>query len=987
MLHLFLLKIQNWFLRIFGYVLSMGANLERADKFIANGDFPRAIAEIQKYLKRDPHNCQLMLALSNCYEQLGNKPLSRHYAEVAYTLNDTYIVAIFHWARALIDCNRCEEALPLFALIKDNTPFAEGVNSALSGICMSLGDAYRAKEFQMTAWLSDFDDLRNANCYLFRLAYNDSDELLLAQEHQFWAETLKPKAVASSSETANADKVRLSQTKSSKSPPAARSNKIRIGYWGCDFHEHSVRYFSRPLIGNHDPDRFEVFIFSEDAIQAAACPQARAFRAMRAEFHEVFKLNDQEFVAFILSHDLDILVDLTGHTSNNRLHLLRNKLAKVQITGLAYPPTTGHKSIDVKMVDVHIWTPDADLYYAEDPLVMPESLWCFDPMEEVPYTAHPPMLKNGYVTFGCFGNVAKITPPVLACWSSILNRLPSCRLLIQSTVLVDVTTSTAFRKRLTDAGIDEAQVDLRGPCFGTAFWETYQNVDIVLDTYPFNGGTTSCFATYVGVPLITWSGQSLISRVGRSIMFNLGYPHFVVNSPQDYVERAIETANDAALITAFRRDAPQRFKTSSLGNGPKFTTEFEAECVKLLERYRRGELQNHSRVPPLPADVLLQRAQIVWYNGNFDAANRIVELCLRNYPDCGGAHLFNARQCVDDKRHSDALALLNEHFASFKGVDLHESFLLLARVQLMMDDKESAAQALKGEALCGGATRTHGLQAELLKTALVLPNECSANQVHSATGTQTIRVLVPCEDEQALAEMERHTRSNCVHPIGWDITYERCSSKDRLDVYNDMFVTPQLGIVIVMQRNLRPCNPHIFLEVAVALEHCELLGCAGATAWRQKEWSLDLPEHKAWGLLRPSPQALEMIELQIAGRDRRKIVTEAVVLDGKFLAFRPSAIVGVAFDDELADSQSLAEEDWSNRVHCAGHRVSVHRNLGLLISESLTSYFSHSTQGQRRLLERLKLDPLALSVRDYTTISVPVKSAQECVEIANRFLI
>jgi len=985
MIHHFLQKIQSWFERAIARIFSRSADLELADRLIAAGDFSGAIVEIHKYLRRDPHNCRVVLALANCYEQSGNKHLFRHYAEVAYRLDDTYVVSIFHWARALIDQNQCAQALPLLGLLKDNTVFSEGANTQLSAISMNLGDAYKAKEFQLTAWFSDFDDLRAANCYLFRLAYNDSGELLLAQEHQFWGETLKPilAPLHNANKVANKsrDKYHISRL---VKPKGAR---IRIGYWGSDFHEHSVRYFSRPLLENHDVNRFEVFIYDDNPIPHPADRQAIAFKAITADYFEVAKFKDAELTDFFLSHDLDILVDITGHTSSNRLRLMLQRLAKIHITGLAYPPTTGLSSIDFKMVDPHIWTDQADLYYTENPLVLPESFWCFDPMEEVPYSPIPPILENGYVTFGCFGNVAKITSSVLGCWNDILGKLPNSRLIIQSPLLVDVTTTAAFRKRLADAGINDAQVELRGPTFGEAFWRVYQEVDAILDTFPFNGGTTSCYATYVGVPVITWSGQSLISRMGRSIMFNLGYPDFVAETAQGYVECAIKIANDTDFLSLFRKEAPRRFKTSSLGNGEKFTKEFETVCEQLLDRLRGGALENRARVPPLAPDVMLHRAQMVWYNGNFEAANRIVEVCLRHYPECGGAYLFKARQFLTEYKHHEAVEALENNLAEFSLEQMLDAKLLLARIKLIQGDMDGVVRLLDQSALPDdGISSVHVLQMELLRSCLDTGEQMSDDRHSELAGQQVIRVLVPCEEAEMLADIEHHARTNCFHPEGWLITYERCALNERLDVYNEAIDSGQPGILVIMQRNLRLYSSRFFLDVVEALQHCDLLGCAGALSWRQKEWSQDLPDYKAWGLLRASQHAKEMFDLQFAGTDRRRIVTGAVVLDGKFLAFRPALMGGIRFDEDLSDSQSLAEEDWSNRVHAAGQRVHIHRNLGLLISGSLVTYPAHCTQGQRRLLERLQLDPLALTIKDYTNISVPVKTAKGGVEIAGRFL-
>lgn len=153
-----------------------------------------------------------------------------------------------------------------------------------------------------------------------------------------------------------------------------------------------------------------------------------------------------------------------------------------------------------------------------------------------------------------------------------------------------------------------------------------------MDTYPFNGGTTSCYSAYAGVPLLTLSGQSLISRVGRSIVCNLGFDTLAVESYEQYVARALELARDPALLATFRREARARFQQSSMGNGKKFAAEFEAAAQALLQQAQAGTLTNRSTVAPLPQALLLQRAELVWYHGHVEGSRRILDLCLRHYP-------------------------------------------------------------------------------------------------------------------------------------------------------------------------------------------------------------------------------------------------------------------------------------------------------------------------------------------------------------------
>jgi tetratricopeptide (TPR) repeat protein len=669
------------------------------------------------------------------------------------------------------------------------------------------------------------------------------------------------------------------------------------------------------------------------------------------------------------------------------LPIWRDPLAKIKITGLAYPPTTGLSSINYKIMDKHIYTDDASSFYCENPLVLPQSLWCFDPMEDIEYCQEPPAVKNKFFTFGCFGNVAKITSKILTCWSEILNRVPDCHLLIQSTTLVDEATKSAFELKLINHNIPQERLQLRGPTFGGDFWATYREIDIVLDTYPFNGGTTSCFAAYAGVPVLTIAGKSLISRVGKSIMSNMGYSQFVVEDYESYIEKAVEFADSLILISQFRKDARKNFKATSLGDGKKFATDFEEACETILNKIKVSPIISTAHVPPLPKEILLNRAKTVWYYGNTDAADRILSCCLKSYPNCGGAFILKARKFLRDGDLNKAINLIKEHFDDYSDVEAHEAMLLVAHIYLLQDNFEEAANSLERQRQLRNPLPMHEWEAQLLWLACGRSETVSDRILATPEGEHHLLVCIPSPDAVGFEALKNHLTTHCICPKGWTVAYLRCDPEKRLDAYNDALTACEADTLILLQRNLKIHNPDFYIDTVVALQSCDVLGCAGATRWAQKDWALDLPQYRAWGLIRPSSEVAQMYELQVAGTDRRKIVTDAAVLDGKFLALKPATFSGIEFDTDLSDVQWLAEEDWSNRVHEAGYALHIHRNLGIMLGETLSTRPLHTTQGQERLINRLKLNPLAITVRDFTTLYIPVKTPENGYQIANCFFV
>lgn len=975
---------------VWAFAWTVGGRTAKVDALLAQSDFSGASRLLLRLLRGQPTQVSWILLLAYCQKRLLRNPVALDLLRQACQLDDRNPDVLLPLVQSLLDARLSDEALSYLVLLKDEPGIAPKVDQILGTVALSRGDASRAKEFQLSAWLSEFESRSAGNGYLFPLAYAETDEARLAQEHQFWADTLAPWTEAD----AQAPPVRQSQAFKALlelPKPATKSTKIRLAYWGADFREHSVRYFSRPLIENHDRSRFEVFIYSQNDPEMRYDVHTEAFKAAADHFYDVGPLSDAELEALMLSHQLDVLVELSGHTAGNRLPMLMRRLATVQLTGLAYPPTTGLRNIDGKFMDPNIRTPHSASYYAENPLVLPNSLWCFDPLISVPSAGPPPVERNGFLTFACMGNLAKITPEMIACWSQILSRLPSARFLIQSPSLGDSTVAQAFSARLQAAHINLGQIDLR-PAQPTAeFWTRYQEIDLILDTFPFNGGTTSCYSAYAGVPLLTLSGQSLISRVGRSIVCNLGFPTLAVDSYADYVARALELAGDGRLLAEFRREAPARFKESSLGNGKKFATELEQALVALLQQARAGTLVNVSAVAPLPQQLMLDRAELVAYHGHTAGAKRILDLCLKRYPACGAAYVLRARQMARLGELSEAQELLQRHLPELAVTDALAAQLLVAQIALTQHLPQDAHSAVAAIDRLGPLPPQQARQLRLLSAALQdesplgslsEPNKEPAMAQGSAL---SVLVLTPCRSEADLVVLEQRSRSHCLHPEGWDIEYRRCDPRDRVAAYNQTLADSEHDILVLMQPGVTLHNPALFEELADALEDADVVGCGGALRWVQKDWTLDLPTYRAWGLLRPSAVNAAMVEVHLGGDFDQPIVAGAVVLDSKFLACKPAAVRGVEFDEELYDSHWLAEEDWTHRLQAAGRRLSIHRHLGLLVAGSHNPIVPGISHGQKQLVQRLQIDPLALTIRNYENISVPVVDAAAGVRVLERF--
>jgi hypothetical protein len=324
-----------------------------------------------------------------------------------------------------------------------------------------------------------------------------------------------------------------------------------------------------------------------------------------------------------------------------------------------------------------------------------------------------------------------------------------------------------------------------------------------------------------------------------------------------------------------------------------------------------------------------------------------------------------------------------EHLHGLEPAAAADAHLLLATIALNLGvpaPVQTALGALTISRAQGHLTPMQARHARLLAAAVhsEAPGQTAKRPGESwgvsmrALGVLRVLVLVPCMLEADLQALEQQARSQCTHPPEWEIEYRRCDPRDRIGAYNAALDESTHDMLVLMQPQLRLYQPALFTELARALQDADVVGCGGALRWVQKDWTLDLPAYKAWGLLRPSPVREGTVDMHLAGDFDSPLVPGAVVLDGKFLACKPAAVRGIELDEALYDSQWLAEEDWTNRLHAAGKRLLIHRNLGLLTASAGNPAQFGITQGQKQMLARLELDPLALTIRNYETISAPV---------------
>lgn len=347
--------------------------------------------------------------------------------------------------------------------------------------------------------------------------------------------------------------------------------RLRIGYISADFREHALSYFIAPALAQHDRAAVEVFCYYSGRIVDDV---TRRLTRCADHWHQIADLDDAQAAELIRSHGIDILVDLSGHLRENRLLVLARKPAPVQVTYLAYPNTTGMSAIDYRITDAVCDPPGTtERYYRETLIRLPRCMWCYQPREDMPAVSPSPARQSGSVTFASMNGASKVTTRMLTLWARILGEVPDSRIVLTT---VPEQGRERIRDVLTQAGIAAARISLYDRLPTKDFWALYAGIDIMLDTFPMNGGTTTCEALWLGVPVISRSGDIFQSRAGRSILGAMGLDELVAGSDEEYVRVAVALGRDSARQTALRASLRERMRASALTDGRAYARDLEA---------------------------------------------------------------------------------------------------------------------------------------------------------------------------------------------------------------------------------------------------------------------------------------------------------------------------------------------------------------------------------------------------------------------------
>jgi protein O-GlcNAc transferase len=357
--------------------------------------------------------------------------------------------------------------------------------------------------------------------------------------------------------------------------PREPERRLRVGFVSGDLCAHPVGYFLEGVLtalSSHAPAQLQLFAYSNGGGEDST---SQHIRASCSAWNSVRFLTDEALARRIRDDGIDILIDLSGHTANNRLPMFAWKPAPVQVSWLGYFATTGVAAVDYFIADPWTLPPDQEAHFSEQIWRLPETRLCFTPPVSEVDVGPLPALKNGYVTFGCFNNLSKMNDAVVALWAQVLSAVPSSRLFLKYQQFGEASVRQSTCERFANHGIDVGRLIFEGYVPRADYLAAYQRVDIALDPFPFPGGTTTAEALWMGVPVLTLAGERFLSRQGVGLLMNAGLPEWVATDPQDYLARAVAHAGDLQTLAELRSDLRQQVLTSPVYDASRFARHFE----------------------------------------------------------------------------------------------------------------------------------------------------------------------------------------------------------------------------------------------------------------------------------------------------------------------------------------------------------------------------------------------------------------------------
>jgi protein O-GlcNAc transferase len=564
---------------------NLGGLLERS------GRIDEARDHYERALQAAPQHGRAAFNLGQLHARRGDADRAARHILAAKAVSSGDAAALARIGAALAAIDRGDDAIDCFRSALDLAPDDAGLHGRLGGLLLERRDTEKAFAHLEFAREQGADDaalhhaLGLAHFRLCRLdraldgfrAAIERDPATLAFRSAYLMALNYSDEIAPADLFAEHRRIMAPVNDATPARPprrAANGGRLRIGYVSADFREHSCAHFLRPVFEAHDRERVEIVCYSNHRRRDATTD---AFMALSDRWRDILALDDTAAAALVREDGIDLLVDLGGHTGDNRLGLFRRRPAALQASWLGYPNTTALDTIDLRLTDaIADPSPAADALHTERLLRIENGFLAYRMAAALPPPRADRATGGAPVRFGCFNNANKISPTTIALWAQILDAVPGATLALRTEHFRHESVRTAFGRRFAAAGTDPARIrfltwqnDIEAALAGHA------EIDIALDPTPYNGTTTTCEALAMGVPVVALAGDRHAARVGASLLTLTGLRELVATTPADYVRIAIALAGDRTRLSNYRAGLRAQLSASPLCDGRRLAVAIE----------------------------------------------------------------------------------------------------------------------------------------------------------------------------------------------------------------------------------------------------------------------------------------------------------------------------------------------------------------------------------------------------------------------------
>jgi len=531
------------------------------------GDIKQGIELLQKAARIQPLNAELHANLGTLFGRMGEFEKEVDFYKHALSLNPGALNIYRNLMDALREQNRFAELYELAKKIVDSTELKTLLGRAI--IAFGAVGAVDERKNAVGSWLQAIGtSISPEDLQLLLLTTNELDYLdseIIYSLHRNWGKQLESK---------------IRPFKHGKDH--CKEARIKVGYVSPDFRNHPVGIFIRNSLRHSNTNAFDIYCYSNADTEDEITGEIKKFVT---NFKKIGSLGHREVAEQIREDQIDILVDLAGHTHKSRLPAFAYKPAPIQITYLGYPNTTGLKTMDYRITDRYADV-DAGTKYTEKLVFMPESFLSFGSFAAVPIVDRFAFEDNGYVTYGSFNNIRKLNRKTIEVWSAILLKDLKNKLVLKADGLEHEVVRNNIYSLFFDYGIAKDRLELVGSIADDQeHLAAYNKIDIALDTFPYNGTTTTCEALWMGVPVISLLGQLHAQRVSYSILKNIGVENTIAKTRDEYIDLATELANSPGELLRLKRSLREKMQNSILCDSGRFTRQLEDLYRQLWQHY------------------------------------------------------------------------------------------------------------------------------------------------------------------------------------------------------------------------------------------------------------------------------------------------------------------------------------------------------------------------------------------------------------------